>query len=88
MHQRNTKQPWYQARDRSPRDWLFRFASVPWGDPFVLQTTGVPQPQVSGRGVVACAMQRQERMKDLVLIGVSVAFFALSWIYARSFDRL
>jgi hypothetical protein len=33
-------------------------------------------------------MQRQERMKDLVLIGVAVAFFALSWIYARSFDRL
>jgi len=27
-------------------------------------------------------------MKDIVLIGVSVAFFALSWAYARSFDRL
>jgi len=27
-------------------------------------------------------------MKDVVLICVSVAFFALSWIYARSFDRL
>lgn len=47
-----------------------------------------PAPQVSAREVVACAMQRRTRMKDLVLIGVSVAFFALSWIYARSFDRL
>jgi len=28
------------------------------------------------------------QMKDIVLIGVAVAFFALSWIYARSFDRL
>jgi hypothetical protein len=28
------------------------------------------------------------RMKDIVLIGVSVAFFALSWLYAQSFDRL
>jgi len=27
-------------------------------------------------------------MKDIVLICVSVAFFALSWVYARSFDRL
>ncbi len=45
-------------------------------------------PRVSARRVVARAMQRQERMKDLVLIGVSVAFFALSWIYSRSFDRL
>jgi len=27
-------------------------------------------------------------MKDIVLIGVSVAFFALSWVYTRSFDRL
>jgi len=27
-------------------------------------------------------------MKDIVLICVSVAFFALSWAYARSFDRL
>lgn len=28
------------------------------------------------------------QMKDIVLIGVSVAFFALSWLYARSFDGL
>jgi hypothetical protein len=27
-------------------------------------------------------------MKDLLLIAVSVAFFAVSWVYARSFDRL
>jgi len=27
-------------------------------------------------------------MKDLVLLGVSVAFFALAWVYARSFDNL
>ena len=28
------------------------------------------------------------QMKDLVLICVSVGFFALAWVYARSFDRL
>jgi hypothetical protein len=44
--------------------------------------------RVSAVGEVACAMQFERGMKDLVLIGVSVAFFALSWIYARSFDRL
>jgi len=27
-------------------------------------------------------------MKDIVLIGVTVAFFAISWLYARTFDRL
>jgi len=27
-------------------------------------------------------------MKDVVFICVSVAFFALSWVYARSFDHL
>jgi hypothetical protein len=31
---------------------------------------------------------RREQMKDIVLIAVTVAFFALSWIYARSFDHL
>jgi len=29
-----------------------------------------------------------QQMKDLVLIGVTAAFFALSWVYARSLDRL
>jgi len=27
-------------------------------------------------------------MKDLLFVGVTLAFFALSWLYARSFDRL
>jgi hypothetical protein len=27
-------------------------------------------------------------MKDIVLILVSIAFFATSWLYARSFDHL
>jgi hypothetical protein len=27
-------------------------------------------------------------MKDLVLILVSVAFFAVGWLYVRSFDHL
>ena len=44
--------------------------------------------RVSAAGDVACAMHFERHMKDLVLIGVSIAFFALSWIYARSFDRL
>jgi len=28
------------------------------------------------------------QMKDLVLMGISAAFFALAWVYARSFDHL
>jgi hypothetical protein len=27
-------------------------------------------------------------MNDLVFVAITVAFFALAWIYARSFDRL
>jgi hypothetical protein len=29
-----------------------------------------------------------QQMKDIVLIGVTVAFFVLGWVYARAFDRL
>jgi hypothetical protein len=28
------------------------------------------------------------QMKDLLLIGLSAAFFALAWAYVRSFDHL
>jgi hypothetical protein len=31
---------------------------------------------------------RRGQMKDLLLIAVAVAFFALTWAYARSFDHL
>jgi hypothetical protein len=27
-------------------------------------------------------------MKDLILVAVSVAFFAIAWAYARSFEHL
>jgi len=27
-------------------------------------------------------------MKDFVFVAVTVAFFALSWLYAKSFDHL
>jgi len=27
-------------------------------------------------------------MKDLIFIGVTVAFFAVGWLYAKSFDRI
>jgi hypothetical protein len=27
-------------------------------------------------------------MKDLMLVGVTIAFFAIGWVYAKSFDRL
>jgi len=27
-------------------------------------------------------------MKDLLFVAITVGFFALSWLYARSFDRL
>jgi len=27
-------------------------------------------------------------MKDLLFVGITVAFFAVAWLYARSFDRL
>jgi hypothetical protein len=32
--------------------------------------------------------ERRNEMKDLLLVAVSVAFFALSYVYARSFDHL
>jgi hypothetical protein len=28
------------------------------------------------------------RMKDIVFVVVTVAFFAVSWLYAKSFDHL
>jgi hypothetical protein len=28
------------------------------------------------------------QMKDIVLIGVSLAFFVVAWVYVRAFDRL
>ncbi|HEV3030972.1 MAG TPA: hypothetical protein VG319_04980 [Polyangia bacterium] len=31
---------------------------------------------------------RTGRMKDFVFVAVTVAFFAVSWLYAKSFDRL
>jgi hypothetical protein len=27
-------------------------------------------------------------MKDLLFVGTTVAFFAVAWLYARSFERL
>jgi len=30
----------------------------------------------------------RRQMKDLLLLAVSVAFFALTWAYVRSFDHL
>jgi hypothetical protein len=27
-------------------------------------------------------------MKDLLYVGLTVAFFAIAWMYAKSFDRL
>jgi len=27
-------------------------------------------------------------MKDLLFVAITVGFFAISWLYARSFDRL
>jgi len=27
-------------------------------------------------------------MKDLMFVGVSVAFFVVAWVYAKAFDRL
>ena len=44
------------------------------------------QPHVGAHGT-SDALPRGQ-MKDLVLIGVSLAFFALAWVYARSFDHL
>jgi hypothetical protein len=28
------------------------------------------------------------RMKDIVFLGVTAAFFALSWLYVKSFDHI
>jgi hypothetical protein len=42
---------------------------------------------VVGRGGTADA-HSPKQMKDLLLIAVSLAFFGLTWAYARSLDRL
>jgi hypothetical protein len=31
---------------------------------------------------------RTPTMKDILLLGMSLAFFGVSWLYANSFDRL
>jgi hypothetical protein len=31
---------------------------------------------------------RRTTMKDLLFVAITAAFFALGWIYAKSFDRL
>jgi hypothetical protein len=31
---------------------------------------------------------RTQPMKDLLFVGLTVAFFAVSWLYARTFDHL
>jgi hypothetical protein len=52
------------------------------------RSTGAPtrRRRAGARGTTD-ALSRGE-MKDLVFIGVTVAFFALAWVYARAFDRL
>jgi hypothetical protein len=37
---------------------------------------------------VARPMLKRTVMKDLIFVGISVAFFAVGWLYAQSFDRL
>jgi hypothetical protein len=45
-----------------------------------------PRRQPGARGTTDALEWVQ--MKDVVLIGVTVAFFALAWAYARGFDHL
>ena len=57
-----------------------------------LQGRGVRQPLIV-RALLAAQHGTRDavgpmQMKDLVLIGVSVAFFVVAWVYARSFDHL
>jgi hypothetical protein len=38
--------------------------------------------------VVAQRVLSLRHVKDILYIGLTVAFFAVSWLYAKSFDRL
>jgi hypothetical protein len=38
--------------------------------------------------VSAAATRTNHTMKDLLYIGATIAFFAVSWLYAKSFDHL
>ncbi|HMF39966.1 MAG TPA: hypothetical protein VKQ32_04700 [Polyangia bacterium] len=49
--------------------------------------TAEARPVRAGSDGTADALTSTQ-MKDLVLLGLSVAFFALAWVYARSFDHL
>jgi hypothetical protein len=37
---------------------------------------------------VARRMLKYPLMKDLLFIGITIAFFAVGWLYTKSFDRL
>jgi hypothetical protein len=42
----------------------------------------------SAIGVWHVMCSRLRGMKDLLYVGLTVAFFAIAWLYAKSFDRI
>jgi hypothetical protein len=51
-------------------------------------TREAPRREAAPPRSLARSMLLPAPMKDIVLIGVSVAFFALSWLYVKSFDHI
>jgi hypothetical protein len=45
-------------------------------------------PEDGGLGHGTPDARETSVMKDLVFVGVTVAFFALAWLYTKSLDRL
>jgi hypothetical protein len=74
------------ARDRH------RLSQGSWTSPgtgrAVSSFSGVARLLLLSNCVRNSTRDQRTAMKDLLLVGVSVAFFALAWIYARTFDRL
>jgi hypothetical protein len=46
------------------------------------------QPAQHARSAMARAVLLTRPMKDLLFVAATGAFFALAWIYTKSFDRL
>lgn len=51
-------------------------------------TVGPGRRAISRRPPVARSMLIFHGMKDLLFVGVTLAFFALGWLYVRALDRL
>jgi hypothetical protein len=65
-----------------------RLQRVPIARRLVLQSQAGGSSGIPPALRVASPMHFSPAMKDLVLIAVAAGFFAVTWLYVRSFDRL